>query len=55
MLRLYDLCENVHEWCSDWYADWCDAGYYRVAPRRDAHGPESGTRRVCGEARGATA
>ena len=17
--RLYDICQNVHEWCSDWY------------------------------------
>lgn len=39
---LYDICENVHEWCADWY----DAGYYRVAPERDPRGPDSGTRRV---------
>jgi formylglycine-generating enzyme required for sulfatase activity len=24
---LYDICENVHEWCSDWY----DPNYYGVA------------------------
>jgi formylglycine-generating enzyme required for sulfatase activity len=39
---LYDMCENVHEWCGDWYA----AGYYAVSPPRDPRGPESGTRRV---------
>ena len=25
---LYDICENVHEWCSDWY----QADYYAVSP-----------------------
>lgn len=39
---LYDICENVHEWCSDWY----DAGYYAVSPEHDPRGPESGTRRA---------
>jgi sulfatase modifying factor 1 len=39
---LYDLCENVHEWCSDWYGP--DA--YTVAPWRNPRGPESGVRRV---------
>jgi formylglycine-generating enzyme required for sulfatase activity len=39
---LYDLCENVHEWCSDWY----DADFYRVSPERNPRGPESGTRRA---------
>jgi formylglycine-generating enzyme required for sulfatase activity len=39
---LYDLCENVHEWCSDWF----DAGYYAVSAERDPRGPESGTRRA---------
>jgi formylglycine-generating enzyme required for sulfatase activity len=39
---LYDLCENVHEWCSDWYA----ADFYRVSPERNPRGPESGTRRA---------
>ena len=39
---LYDLCENVHEWCSDWYA----ADRYAVSPERNPRGPESGTRRA---------
>jgi len=38
---LYDMCENVHEWCSDWYAP----DYYRVSPDRNPRGPETGTRR----------
>jgi len=39
---LYDICENVHEWCSDWY----QADYYRVSPERNPHGPETGERRA---------
>ena len=39
---LHDVCTNVHEWCSDWYA----ADYYAVSPSRDPHGPSEGTRRV---------
>jgi formylglycine-generating enzyme required for sulfatase activity len=43
---LYDMCENVHEWCSDWF----DAGYYAKSsmrdPERDPRGPETGTRRA---------
>lgn len=39
---LYDMCENVHEWCSDWY----DAGYYAVSSERNPLGPETGVRRV---------
>jgi len=39
---LYDMCENVHEWCSDWYG----ADYYSVSPDRNPRGPEFGSRRV---------
>jgi formylglycine-generating enzyme required for sulfatase activity len=39
---LYDICENVHEWCSDWYL----ADYYAVSPERNPRGPESGERRA---------
>lgn len=39
---LYDICENVHEWCSDWYAP----DYYGVSPERNPRGPESGSRRA---------
>ncbi|MEO8380162.1 MAG: SUMF1/EgtB/PvdO family nonheme iron enzyme [Acidobacteriota bacterium] len=39
---LYDLCENVHEWCADWY----DAHHYAVAASDNPRGPDGGTRRV---------
>ena len=39
---LYDMCENVHEWCSDWY----DADYYSASPDRNPQGPASGSRRA---------
>jgi formylglycine-generating enzyme len=39
---LFDICENVHEWCGDWF----DAGYYAASPVDDPRGPESGTRRA---------
>ena len=39
---LYDMCENVHEWCSDWY----DPGYYSVSPADNPQGPATGTRRA---------
>jgi len=39
---LYNMCDNVHEWCSDWF----DANYYAVSPERNPRGPESGTRRA---------
>jgi formylglycine-generating enzyme required for sulfatase activity len=33
---LYNICDNVHEWCGDWY----DPSYYAVAPERNPRGPE---------------
>ena len=38
---LYNLADNVHEWCADWY----DAAYYGVSPERNPQGPLSGSRR----------
>ena len=39
---LYDISENVHEWCSDWY----DEHYYLESPGRNPPGPSAGTRRA---------
>jgi formylglycine-generating enzyme len=38
---LHDMCENVHEWCSDRY----QANYYVTSPERNPQGPETGERR----------
>jgi sulfatase modifying factor 1 len=39
---LYNLGDNVHEWCSDFY----DPAYYAVSPERNPQGPPSGNRRA---------
>jgi formylglycine-generating enzyme len=39
---LFNIGDNVHEWCSDWYAE----DYYASSPERNPVGPENGTRRV---------
>jgi formylglycine-generating enzyme len=39
---LFDLCENVHEWCSDWYAP----DYYTESPSENPQGPATGLRRA---------
>lgn len=33
---LYDIGDNVHEWCTDWY----DPNYYAISPERNPQGPE---------------
>ena len=38
---LFDICENVHEWCSDWYG----ADYYAISPDRNPQGPAEGKRK----------
>jgi sulfatase modifying factor 1 len=38
---LYDISENVHEWCADWY----QPDYYAISPQRNPQGPETGDRR----------
>jgi formylglycine-generating enzyme len=39
---LFNMGDNVHEWCSDWY----DARYYEHTPEHNPRGPENGTRRA---------
>ncbi len=39
---LYNMCDNVHEWCSDWYSP----DYYAVSPERNPRGPKDGDRRA---------
>ena len=38
---LFEMCENVHEWCSDWF----QPDYYSVSPDHNPRGPEVGVRR----------
>jgi formylglycine-generating enzyme required for sulfatase activity len=39
---LHDMCENVHEWCADWY----HREYYAVSPAENPRGPDGGVRRA---------
>ncbi len=39
---LYNVGDNVHEWCADWY----DEGYYARSPERNPPGAPSGSRRA---------
>ncbi|HVO94737.1 MAG TPA: formylglycine-generating enzyme family protein [Terriglobales bacterium] len=39
---LFDMSENVHEWCADYY----DYNYYHYSPEKNPHGPSAGQRRV---------
>ena len=39
---LYNVCDNVHEWCSDWFSP----DFYAISPDRNPRGPETGERRA---------
>jgi formylglycine-generating enzyme required for sulfatase activity len=39
---IFDIGENVHEWCADWF----DKNYYAVSPERNPAGPAAGERRA---------
>jgi formylglycine-generating enzyme required for sulfatase activity len=39
---LFNIGDNVHEWCADWY----DAGYYKYSPERNPRGPSDGVRKA---------
>lgn len=39
---IFDIGENVHEWCADFY----DAHFYAVSPARNPAGPARGERRA---------
>lgn len=39
---LYNMGDNVHEWCGDWY----DANYYKDSPERNPQGPPLGVRKA---------
>jgi formylglycine-generating enzyme required for sulfatase activity len=38
---LYNMCDNVHEWCLDWHDPW----FYHISPERNPLGPSKAIRR----------
>jgi len=38
----YELGENVHEWCADWF----QKDFYSISPERNPKGPDAGERRA---------
>jgi len=39
---IFDIGENIHEWCADWF----DKNYYAVSPERNPGGPATGERKA---------
>ena len=39
---LYNIGDNVHEWCADWY----DPAYYKDSPERNPQGPNYAVRKA---------
>lgn len=39
---IYNLGDNVHEWCADWY----DPAFYKNSPERNPQGPAHGIRKA---------
>ncbi|HVI09782.1 MAG TPA: SUMF1/EgtB/PvdO family nonheme iron enzyme [Candidatus Binatia bacterium] len=39
---LYNMCDNLHEWCADWY----DPNFYAASPGRNPQGPAQTQRKA---------
>ena len=42
LFGIFNMCDNVHEWCLDWF----NKDYYSVSPDLNPRGPESGKRKA---------